>query len=140
VWIDHLASSLHLNSGDYAGTADSHAFLFHDRDNTNTLGEKWKFTANPDGTYTITNAQSGRELVTAGSGLAYQKVVLSGPTHATGQKWRLQPSGLFGSFSLHPADDPSVAVAPLNNTNLFLYLLPFQQYLTQYFKVVERNS
>jgi len=30
VWIDHLASSLHCNSGDHAGTADSHAFLFHD--------------------------------------------------------------------------------------------------------------
>ncbi|MEU0738210.1 RICIN domain-containing protein [Streptomyces sp. NPDC006134] len=139
VWIDHLASSLHLNSDGFHGAADGHTFLFHDRDNTNTLGEMWQFKAAGDGTYTITNAESGRELTLGGSGLNYRKVVLSGPTYPTGQKWRVQASGLFGSFSLHPADDLSVAVSPLNNSDLHLYLLPFQQYLTQFFKVVERN-
>ncbi|MFF8882605.1 RICIN domain-containing protein [Streptomyces flaveolus] len=140
VWIDHLASSLHLNSEGFAGGENGHTHLFHDRDNANTLGEQWRFKAHWDGTYTITNADSGRELTIGASGLSYKKVVLSGSLFPTGQKWRVQPSGLYGSFSLHPADDLTVAVSPLNNADLHLYLLPFQPYLTQFFKVVERNT
>jgi hypothetical protein len=140
VWIDHLASSLHLNSEGFAGGENGHTHLFHDRNNANTLGEQWRFKAHWDGTYTITNADSGRELTIGASGLSYKKVVLSGTLYPTGQKWRVQPSGLYGSFSLHPADDLSVAVSPLNNVDLHLYLLPFQPYLTQFFKVVERNT
>ncbi|MGW0535213.1 RICIN domain-containing protein [Streptomyces sp. NPDC003032] len=140
VWIDHLVTSLHLNSEGWAGGENGHTWLFHDRDNANTPGEQWRFTAAGNDTYTITNAASGRELTTGASGLNYKKVVLSGSLYPTGQKWRVQASGLFGSFSLHPAEDLSVAVAPLTNTNMLLYLLPFQQYLTQFFKVVERNA
>jgi hypothetical protein len=139
VWIDHLASSLHLNSEGFQGAENGHALLFHDRDNANTLGEQWRFTAAADGTYTITNAQSGRELTIGSSILNYRKVVLSGSAYPTGQKWHVQPSGLYGSFSLHPANDLSVAVSPLNNVDLHLYLLPYQQYLTQFFKIVDRN-
>ncbi|MGV9877916.1 RICIN domain-containing protein [Streptomyces sp. NPDC003006] len=140
VWIDNLVTSLHLNSEGYAGGENGHARLFHDRDNTNALGEQWQFRAAADGTYTIVNANSGRELTTAPSDRHYKKVVLTGSAYPTGQRWRVQASGLFGSFSLHPADDLSVAVAPLTNTEMLLYTLPFQQYLTQFFKVVERNT
>ncbi|WP_413804676.1 RICIN domain-containing protein [Streptomyces sp. OE57] len=140
VWIDHLQSSLHLNSEGFHGGPNGHAFLFHDRDTTNTLGEKWRFESAGDGTYYITNAESRRQLITAASGLDYKKVVLTGDQNAAQtQKWRVRASGLFDSFSMHPDDDPSQAIAPLNNADLHLYLLPFQQYLTQFFKVVERN-
>ncbi|MBD9730665.1 RICIN domain-containing protein [Streptomyces sp. H28] len=138
VWIDHMVTSLHLNSAGWHGGPGGHTMLFHDRNTIDTEGEKWKFAANGDGTYTITNAESGHELIVADD-KPYKRVVLSGRGESGGQKWRLQRSGLFDSFSLHPADDLSVAVAPLNNTNLHLYLLPFQPYLTQFFTVTDRN-
>ncbi|MDN3248573.1 hypothetical protein J2S54_006839 [Streptomyces sp. DSM 42143] len=140
VWIDHMVTSLHLNSAGFHGAPNGHALLFHDRNNIDTLGEKWRFTQHwDDGTYTIANAESGHELAVASSGLHYKKVVLSGRLYPTGQRWRLRPSGLFGSFSIHPVDDPTLAIAPLTDSNRYLYLLPYQPYLTHFFRVAERD-
>jgi hypothetical protein len=138
VWIDHMVTSLHLNVHGWSGAADHNAYLFHNRDHIDKLGEKWRLKADWDGTYTITNAQSGNEL-SIESHSPYRRVALSGRKNPAGMKWLIKPSGLFNSFSIHPADDKSYAIAPLHDDNDNLYLLPYQPYLTQFFLATERN-
>ncbi|MFB1045313.1 RICIN domain-containing protein [Streptomyces chrestomyceticus] len=139
-YIDHLQSSLHLNSVDYSGSAGA-AVLFNDRDNADWSGERWKLTEQQDGSYFITNVATGNYLVVASAAPRYASVTVAAPDAKDVQwRWVLRSSGLLGSFSLHPAITPGVAVAPKTwpyGQGAPLHLIPFDGagYLTHLFKV-----
>lgn len=54
--------------------------------------QQWTFTANPDGTYTITNAFNGLVLDNRGSSTdSGTQLALASPTGGSSQKWSLKP-------------------------------------------------
>jgi hypothetical protein len=140
VQINSLVYSLHINSPGFVGNVGN-AFLFDDKDKAHYFGEEWIFTRKDDG-YTIKNAN------TLEKNAAHPVTYLTTQSHAdfeypllyvgTSEKvWIVRPSGLFDSFSLHPADNKSLAVGfhTPGPQSAALWVEPFNSYLNQLWKI-----